>query len=191
MSNFFQFIVNIHIIFSEIIKGEYFEKKLNKISFFVMAFILFFIIFSVYKYQWVFILDNATLAIHEAGHLFFNLFGQNMVAYGGTILQIIFPLIFIFYFIYESKIEGFFFSFIWLSASIKNISVYLSDARAQQLPLVGGESVLHDWNVILGRWNLLSFDIFIGNILSLLSYFLFIFILFLMFKNTNFKDNGI
>jgi hypothetical protein len=39
----------------------------------------------------------------------------------------------------------------------------MADARDQLLPLVGGPDVLHDWNVILGRWHLLQRDIALAN----------------------------
>jgi len=37
------------------------------------------------------------------------------------------------------------------------------DARAQALPLLGGEDTLHDWNYILGRLSLLRWDQAVGN----------------------------
>ena len=41
-----------------------------------------------------------------------------------------------------------------------NISHYLADARAHQLPLVGGldPEYFHDWTEILNRWGLLNQD---------------------------------
>jgi hypothetical protein len=46
----------------------------------------------------------------------------------------------------------------WLAQSLFNVSRYAADARAQLLPLVGGEYVLHDWNWMLGRLGLLERD---------------------------------
>jgi len=42
--------------------------------------------------------------------------------------------------------------------------------HAQLLPLVGGEHVLHDWNVILLRWNLLHRDVALANGLRVLAW---------------------
>jgi hypothetical protein len=41
----------------------------------------------------------------------------------------------------------------------------MKDARAQQLPLVGGD---HDWTEIFSRWNLLASDVRIGGFFGLL-----------------------
>lgn len=41
-----------------------------------------------------------------------------------------------------------------------NIARYMADARAHQLPLVGGldPEEFHDWTEILNRWGLLNHD---------------------------------
>ena len=41
--------------------------------------------------QWVWILDNANLAFHEAGHPIFGLIAQRLAVYGGTLGQLVFP----------------------------------------------------------------------------------------------------
>jgi hypothetical protein len=51
----------------------------------------------------------------------------------------------------------------WVSQSLFNVSVYVKDARAQALPLLGGDGVIHDWNWLLGRFGLLSWDQVIGG----------------------------
>jgi hypothetical protein len=38
----------------------------------------------------------------------------------------------------------------------------MADARAQELPLVGGGD--HDWNTILGRWGILQYDMRIASV---------------------------
>jgi hypothetical protein len=53
----------------------------------------------------------------------------------------------------------------WVAQSLFNVSVYVKDARAQALPLLGGEDTLHDWNYILGRLNLLRWDQALGNVI--------------------------
>ena len=47
-----------------------------------------------------------------------------------------------------------------------NISVYIKDARAQELPLVGGGE--HDWTFLLGQWGWLAQDQAIGGAVYLL-----------------------
>lgn len=45
----------------------------------------------------------------------------------------------------------------WFFENWLNIGRYLADARAMELPLVGGGD--HDWNTILSRWGLLRHDL--------------------------------
>jgi hypothetical protein len=51
----------------------------------------------------------------------------------------------------------------WVGQSLFNASVYVKDARAQALPLLGGDDTIHDWSWILGRLHLLRWDHVIGN----------------------------
>ena len=44
----------------------------------------------------------------------------------------------------------------WFFENWLNIARYMADARAQELPLVGGGD--HDWANIFGRWGLLAHD---------------------------------
>ena len=48
----------------------------------------------------------------------------------------------------------------WLSTSLFDVAVYAGDARTLVLPLVtpGGGDPIHDWNSMLGRLALLSWD---------------------------------
>ena len=44
--------------------------------------------------RWVLILDSANLAFHEAGHpLFGLLLGERITVYGGTLGQLVFPIV--------------------------------------------------------------------------------------------------
>ncbi len=49
----------------------------------------------------------------------------------------------------------------WCGQNFFMISIYIKDASAQALPLVGGE--IHDWNYILSYHHLLGWDQQIGN----------------------------
>jgi hypothetical protein len=42
--------------------------------------------------HWVFLLDSANLAFHEAGHPLFGLLSDRLTVYGGTLGQLLFPL---------------------------------------------------------------------------------------------------
>jgi len=116
--------------------------------------------------KWVFLLDHANLAIHEAGHPIVGIFSSRMSVYGGTLFQLLFPLLFIHHFWRGRQSLGFAASWLWLGASVLNVARYMADARAQQLPLVGGGE--HDWTEIFSRWNVLASDVRIGGFFSFL-----------------------
>ncbi len=58
-----------------------------------------------------------------------------------------------------------------MAQNLWNISVYVSDSRAQELPLVGGGE--HDWAYLLERLDLLPKDQAIGRTIHLLGVGLF------------------
>ena len=109
------------------------------------------------------LLDDVNLAIHEAGHVFFQPLGDTLVVLGGSLLQVIVPLAFVAYFLRQR--EPFSASVVaaWLGASLANVALYIADARAQELPLLGGENVIHDWWYLLTEWDLLSSDLAIAG----------------------------
>lgn len=109
--------------------------------------------------------DDVDLVIHEAGHTIFFMFGEFIQVCAGSFFQILVPLFFGLYFLVWRK-EFFSASVIlfWLGQSIMNVSIYMSDAIRQELPLLGGESVMHDWNYILSTTNLLKYTNSLGNI---------------------------
>ena len=110
------------------------------------------------------LMDNIDLVIHEAGHVFFSLFGKFIYTLGGTLMQVIIPLIIAVFFFRNSYKTGVQFALLWLGQNIINISVYAADARSQKLPLLGGNKVYHDWNYMLNSIGLLNFDQIIGYI---------------------------
>jgi hypothetical protein len=110
--------------------------------------------------RWVWILDNANLAFHEAGHPIFGLLSHRLAVYGGTIGQLVFPAVATAAFWSRRHPASFAVAAIWLFQNLFNISVYMGDARAMQLPLVGGldPEDFHDWREILSRWGVLRWD---------------------------------
>ncbi|MCK9212482.1 MAG: hypothetical protein M0P61_16730 [Ignavibacteriaceae bacterium] len=106
------------------------------------------------------LLDNFHLIVHEAGHLFFSFFGNFVQFLGGTLMQIIIPLLFLIIFYKSQMPKGMQFSFFLLGHSFINISVYAADARTQALPLLGNGK--HDWAYLLNEINLITFDTEIG-----------------------------
>ena len=110
------------------------------------------------------LIDNADLVIHEAGHFFFMFFGKFIYTAGGTLMQIILPSLIAWYFIRNSYKMGVQFALLWLGQNFINISIYAADARAQKLPLLGGNKVYHDWHYLLGELNLLNSDTEVGYV---------------------------
>jgi hypothetical protein len=110
-------------------------------------------------------LDYVNLPVHEAGHLIFGLFGGTIGLWGGTLMQILMPALFAAYFFRRREIPGTAFSAFWTGESLLNIARYVADARAMDLPLVGGGE--HDWNLILSGLRLLPYDTRIADALRL------------------------
>jgi len=105
-------------------------------------------------YQWH-LIDGVNLLIHEAGHLIFRPFGEFMMIAGGSLFQVIMPGLFVGYFWYKKKFYSAALVLFWVGESILNVSVYAGDSLALQLPLLGGEDSVHDWNYMLTSLNLL------------------------------------
>jgi hypothetical protein len=108
------------------------------------------------------LLDNIDLVIHEAGHFFFSFFGKFIYTLGGTLMQIILPLIIAVFFFKNNYRTGVQFSLLWLGQNFINISVYAADAKTRKLPLLGGSKVYHDWNYMLGELGILHYDYLVG-----------------------------
>ena len=109
---------------------------------------------------WVPILDSANLAFHEAGHPLFGFLSERLAVYGGTLMQLLMPAAGAFESWREQKAGAFHFCLIWLAENLFNVARYMADARAHELPLVGGldPEYAHDWTEILSRWGLLDAD---------------------------------
>ncbi|HZW38998.1 MAG TPA: hypothetical protein VFF33_06860 [Ignavibacteriaceae bacterium] len=103
------------------------------------------------------LLDSADLIIHEAGHFIFMVFGTSIHVFGGTLMQILLPAYIVYFFAVNDFRIGVQIFLFWLGHNFINISVYAADARAQILPLLGGEKVIHDWHYMLTGLNLLPF----------------------------------
>ena len=120
-----------------------------------------FLIFN--KGEFIFILDHLNLLFHEGGHGIFSFFGTFIYTLGGTLMQIIIPSLFIFYFYTNNQKVGIQISLIYLAQNLMNISVYASDASTQRLPLIG-KGTYHDWTYLLSSIKILEYDQFIGNV---------------------------
>jgi hypothetical protein len=118
------------------------------------------------NWGWVPILDSANLVFHEAGHPIFGIFGDTLALYGGTLGQLVFPTVVAVSFWRRRQMMGAALGAVWFLENGLNIARYASDARAQELPLVGGGD--HDWFNILYRWDALAYDVSIGRTITVL-----------------------
>jgi hypothetical protein len=106
-------------------------------------------------------LDYVNLIIHEGGHFFFSWFGETVMILGGTLGELLVPLLCAAYFFFHRETIGFAFCSFWFFENFPYIGRYMSDARDQALPLVGDE---HDWGTLFERWGVLQHDRTIGGI---------------------------
>jgi hypothetical protein len=109
--------------------------------------------------------------IHEAGHVFFRLLGEFMGVAGGSLFQVIVPLVFFGYFVYHEKPFSASIVLFWVGQSITDVYVYANDAVAMQLPLLSGvtgaEGGFHDWNYLLAETGLLGHTVLIAKFIRL------------------------
>jgi hypothetical protein len=110
---------------------------------------------------WTLGLDDVNLAIHETGHLVFSPFGEWMTVAGGTLFQLLVPLVFAAYFWRRGDRHAATVPLWWMGQNCFGIARYISDARAQELPLVGGGE--HDWTWMLYELDVLHRDLEIGR----------------------------
>lgn len=123
---------------------------------------------TVLNFEFVPIIDHVNLAFHEFGHPLFGVFGEAMHWLGGTLMQFVFPVLTCGHFFrrgefYASAACGY-----WCAENLRYVAFYVADARAQQLPLVGGGE--HDWATILGWLGWLQLDTRLAAMLVFLSW---------------------
>ncbi|MFZ1538280.1 MAG: zinc ribbon domain-containing protein [Chromatiaceae bacterium] len=105
------------------------------------------------------------LPFHEAGHLLFRPFGTFMTSLGGTLGQLLMPLICAGTLLLKNHDPfGAAVACWWLGESFLDTAPYINDARAGDLPLLGGNFGhsspygFHDWEYLLTETGLLRLD---------------------------------
>lgn len=112
---------------------------------------------------------NVNLVFHEAGHFLFIPFGRTGSILGGSLFQVLLPLILVFSFlIYNRDAFGASICLWWCGQSLMDVAPYIADARALQLSLLGvGPSVdapgMHDWANLLRPRGWLQYDTTIAH----------------------------
>ncbi len=117
-----------------------------------------------------FIIYNVNLVFHEAGHVVFIPLGRFMTILGGSLLQVLVPVLCTVAFL-TRHLDPFAASVTlwWTGQSLIDLAPYINDARAQQMVLLGGftgqdRPGYHDWNNLLGQLGWLSFDHTLANL---------------------------
>ncbi len=108
------------------------------------------------------------LVFHEAGHVLFAWFGQFMGVLGGSLLQVLMPVIWFVAARFWGRDAFAGALCLWLAGqNLVDVSLYINDARSLQLMLLGGgtgrEVEGHDWEYLLTELNLLHKDVYISR----------------------------
>jgi hypothetical protein len=110
-------------------------------------------------------LHRVNLPFHEFGHLLFRPFGHWMTSLGGTLGQLLMPAICCGTLLIQTRDPfGAAVALWWFGENFLDIAPYINDARAGELPLLGGNFGqtspygFHDWEYILGETGLLHLD---------------------------------
>lgn len=158
------------------------EESVNPLHFWarLAAFLLFFL------WGWHFIwmemeantigasfMHNINLVFHEAGHVIFIPLGNFMTILGGSLFQVMVPLIVSGAFLWQQRNPfGAAIGLWWAGQSMMDIAPYINDARERQLVLLGGGTGedrpwMHDWYNLLGRMRLLDQDHRLASLVDL------------------------
>jgi hypothetical protein len=133
-----------------------------------LCFYALFLLYALTSRTGFLILDYANLIIHEGGHFFFSWFGETIRILGGTLGELLVPLLCAAYFFFHRETTGFTFSMFWFFENFPYIGAYMADARTASLPLGGSDE--SDWAILFGQWGLLAQDQKIGGATRTLGY---------------------
>jgi hypothetical protein len=108
------------------------------------------------------------LVFHEAGHVLFSPFGRFMTVLGGSLFQILVPVICAIAFAYQhANWFGAAVCTWWAGQNIVDVAPYIADARKLQIPLIGGRTGAevegHDWEYLLTSIGALHLDQSLGR----------------------------
>ncbi len=105
------------------------------------------------------------LPFHEAGHILFGFDGELLKSMGGTLAQLLLPLVCGVTLLWKrADTFGASICLWWFGQNFIDIAPYIADARAGDMPLLGGNTGstspygFHDWEFILGETGLLAYD---------------------------------
>jgi hypothetical protein len=112
------------------------------------------------------LLHLPNLVFHEAGHVLFGFFGRFLTVLGGSLFQVVFPLVFAIAFLRQRNPFAAAVCTWWAGQNLLDVAPYIADARALRLVLLGGRTGAevegHDWEYILGYLGWSHLDVTIG-----------------------------
>jgi hypothetical protein len=125
-----------------------------------LVFYLLFLLYAAADRTGFLIIDYVNLIIHEGGHFFFSWFGHTIMILGGTLGELLVPLLGAVYFWWKRETTAVAFCSFWFFENFLYVGTYMADARTSALPLVGSEE--SDWTILFTQWGLLVKDLQIG-----------------------------
>ena len=145
-------------------------------------------------------LHLVNLPFHEAGHILFRAFGRFMSTLGGSLTQLLVPLICLLTFLFKTRDTfGAAVSLWWFGENLIDLAPYINDARDLNLILLGGVTGkdvddYHDWEYILRKLGLLQYDHLLAKTSHMIGALLMVcavswggFLLFKQFRNRRLK----
>lgn len=109
-------------------------------------------------------MHSVNLVFHEAGHMLFMPLGRTMTVLGGSLFQVLLPVMLMCAFLIINKDAfGAAVCLWWSGQSLLDLAPYIADATVQRLPLLGGGTGadrpgFHDWNTLLRPRGWLEYD---------------------------------
>jgi hypothetical protein len=110
-------------------------------------------------------LSLVDLIFHEAGHMIFGFFGSFIAALGGSLNQVLVPVVCTIAFLRQRQVAAAAVTLFWTGENVLGVATYVADGRAMRLPMYA-EGLTHDWNFLLGRLGLLAWAEGLGRLLS-------------------------
>jgi hypothetical protein len=127
-----------------------------------LVFYIIFFLYAAFDRSGFLFIDYVNLIIHEGGHFFFSWFGYTIMILGGTLGELIVPLLCAVYFFWQREVTAVAFCSFWFFENFLYIGTYMADARTLQLQLVGSGD--HDWEILFSQWSVLQYDQRIGGL---------------------------
>jgi hypothetical protein len=110
-------------------------------------------------------LHDVNLPFHEYGHVMFGVFGTFWMFLGGSLFQILLPLVpFVYFMVWQRDNFAASMMLWWSGQNFIDIAPYIADAQLRAMPLTTGNDDSHDWWNLLGMTGSLDFADYYANL---------------------------